>query len=94
MNTIVVNGGEIKSRDDLFAALGKFIVLPTPCGKNLDALSDVLSEAAPVRLELRESAAFRRNLGEWGERCVAALKDMAARNPGIVFVTDADGRAS
>lgn len=66
MKRYIVNLKKVKTREEMYDVLRKSLPLPDYCGKNLDALHDVFSEAG-YTLEVRCFAELREHLGEYAE---------------------------
>ena len=94
MNSITLRGNEIFTKDDLFTALRTSATLPSSCGKNLDALADVITEAAPVHIVVKEPQQFCRHLGDWGVRCLKMLKALTAKYHHITLTIEEENQES
>lgn len=87
METIYLDGGCLKNRDEAMELLGQALVLPEWWGRNLDALHDCLTGLGrPMRLELcgrseLETTSFGRGL-------LRVLQDSAAEVPWLELKTD------
>ena len=81
MKTITVNMNGLTDRKALCAAIGE-AVAEEPCGKNLDALHDVLTDiTADTELVLVNTAALKLALGDYAEKLFRMLTDTVAENP-------------
>ena len=76
MKTAILNGKKIPDRAALHAALSRELSFPPYYGNNLDALHDLMTEAAePIRIVLIGKAAFEENLGVYFTRFLRVLED-------------------
>ncbi len=63
--TVFLDGAALKDFDDLLDAFSAARLLPETCGRNLDALYDVLSEnAAPFDVVIANAAEFHASMGK------------------------------
>lgn len=87
METIVIDGGSMSTREAAHDHLALRLGLPDHYGRNLDALYDCLTDLGrPVRLEV-----FRREaMGEtpFGRRLLRVLEDAAEECPWLELEID------
>lgn len=77
----IINGKRMDSREHAHAHLVRRLHLPQYYGRNLDALSDCLSEIGrPTTILVRNAASLRESLGDYGSRLLAVLDDAAKKN--------------
>ncbi|MEE0776626.1 MAG: barstar family protein [Bacillota bacterium] len=77
MTEVTIHGQKIRTKEDLFAAFGAQMTLPAHCGRTLDALADVITEATPIAVTIVCPGAFSLNLGDWGVSCLEMLETIA-----------------
>ena len=82
MMITTMEGGNIRTRDELHDALIRALNLPTWYGRNLDALYDCLA-ALKQDTELRLLHPYRLEeaLGGYARSLISVLRDAAAENP-------------
>lgn len=95
MRTIVLDGSLMSTREEAHGYLSRRLDLPDYCGKNLDALYDVLSAdlPEPTRLVIYRREALAQSLGGYGAALLDALADAARENPRLQVVFDSGGEA-
>ena len=82
MERIVMECGEVRTKEDFHSARAKALDFPAWYGGNLDALHDCLMELAePVRLILRGTDA----LGIFAGGFCRVLEDAREENPNLDF---------
>ena len=91
MDTIIIDGAAMTTRDAAHSHLALRLGLPDYYGRNLDALYDLLSEReGPTRLLVRRRAALLDGLGEYGGALCRTLEDAGRANPGLEVVFSED----
>lgn len=71
-----INGKRVTDRDSLHALLRTKLSLPADCGKNLDAVYDVLTEPGKDRIIiLKQEALLKERLGDYADRFLRMLED-------------------
>ena len=71
-----INGKRVTDRESLFALLRQKLNLPEDCGKNLDAVYDLLTEPGKDRIiTVKHPALLRERLGDYAERLFRMLED-------------------
>ncbi len=71
-----INGKRVTDKESLFALLGQKLNLPADCGKNLDAVYDVLTDPGKDRIIiLKNEALLRERLGDYADRFLRMLDD-------------------
>ncbi|MBQ1371755.1 MAG: barstar family protein [Oscillospiraceae bacterium] len=74
----IINGNHITDRDSLHALLREKLQLPEDCGRNLDAVYDILTEPGKPRIiTIKHEAQLRRQLGDYADRFLQMLEDAA-----------------
>ena len=82
MMITVMEGGNIRTRDELHDALIRALNLPTWYGRNLDALYDCLADLnQDTELRLLHPARLEEALGGYARSALSVLRDAAAENP-------------
>lgn len=81
MLKLTINGGEIRTKEDLYDAIAKQLPLPDWFGRNLDALHDTLTcDILPketVTVGIVDQDKLRENLGGYADALVGMLCDVA-----------------
>lgn len=78
----VMEGGNIRTREELHDALVRALNLPTWYGRNLDALYDFLASLnQDTELRLIHPARLEEALGGYARSLLSILRDSAANNP-------------
>ncbi len=73
-----INGKRVTDRDSLHLLLRKKLNLPESCGKNLDAVYDVLTEPGKDRIiTIKHEDMLRERLGDYADRLFRMLDDAA-----------------
>ncbi len=73
-----INGKRVKDRESLHSLLREKLNLGPDCGKNLDAVFDVLTEPGKERIiTVKNEALLRERLGDYAERLLRMLGDAA-----------------
>ena len=86
---ITLNGRRMRDRESAYRYLKRKLRLRGGCGRNLDALHDVLSEPRyHAEITLIRSDLLLRSMGEYGQRFIDMMTDTAGDNPNLVFRTD------
>ena len=71
-----INAKRITDKAGLHALLGQKLNLPADCGKNLDAVFDLLTEPGKDRIiTIKHEALLRETLGDYAERFLRMLED-------------------
>lgn len=84
METIVIDGGLMTSREAAHDLLSARLGLPSCYGRNLDALYDVLTErGAPTRLVVLHRGELEALLGDYGRALLDTLEDADRANPAL-----------
>ncbi len=87
VETIGLDGGLLKNREDAMEFLGNALCLPEWWGRNLDALHDCLTDLdRPVRLELRHRE--RMEATRFGRTLLRVLRDSASETPWLELEAD------
>lgn len=82
MMMTVMEGGNIRTREELHDALIRALNLPTWYGRNLDALYDCLTALdTETELRLLHPARLQEELGDYAAELFKVLRDAAAKNP-------------
>lgn len=94
MDTIVLDGEAMTSRDAAHDHLALRLGLPDHYGRNLDALYDCLTErSSDTRLALRHVPAMEAALGDYAKALLDTLLDAAGDNPRLqVEILLGDGK--
>lgn len=73
-----INGKRVTDKASLHALLGQKLSLPADCGKNLDAVFDVLTEPGKDRIiTVKHEDLLRERLGDYADRLFRMLEDAA-----------------
>lgn len=80
MKRIVLDCEKLLHRREAHEYLYEALGLPEYYGRNLDALSDCLSEMSDTEIVLQEGELLRKTAG-YGRRILTVFEDSAARNP-------------
>ena len=71
-----INGKRVTDKASLYALLGKKLNLPADCGKNLDALFDVLTDPGKDRIiTVKNEGLLRERLGDYADSFLRMLED-------------------
>ncbi len=71
-----INGKRVTDRDSLHALLRQKLNLPEDCGRNLDAVYDVLTEPGKDRIiTVKHPELLRQRLGDYAEALLRMLTD-------------------
>jgi ribonuclease inhibitor len=83
----VLDGREMRTRDQFHAAVKRELSLPEYYGNNLDALWDSLTTDVPrpVSIEWNHSALSREYLGEYFDQIRSLLEDLKRQDPDFSF---------
>ena len=74
-----INGKRVTDRDSLHALLRQKLNLPQDCGKNLDAVYDLLTEPGKDRIiTVKHPELLRQRLGDYADRLFRMLEDASA----------------
>lgn len=88
MDTIILNGANMTTREDAHAEIQREMGFPDYYGANLDALWDMLS-SAPADIVLRNPAPMLNALGRYGCKLLETFFDAAAEDEDFHFVIGA-----
>ena len=78
MNTYLLDGREMTSREAAYALIARTMRFPEWFGNNLDALADCLSELRQCStVIILHTDALSAQLGEYGEKLLACFRDSA-----------------
>lgn len=81
MNTIIINGSEMTSRDSAHAHLAERLSFPNYYGRNLDALHDCLTEVnEPTHIIIEHCNEIALSLGSYGAALLEVLHISAQEN--------------
>lgn len=84
METIVIDGRYVISREALHDQLAARLDLPGYYGRNLDALYDLLTERSePTRLVIAHREALARHLGDYARALLETLEEADRDNPAL-----------
>ena len=84
IETIILDGEQMRSRRAIHDYLAKQLGLPEHYGRNLDALYDLLTErGCPTRLVVQHKAALISQLGRYGTALCRTLEDAERANPNL-----------
>ena len=73
-----INGKRVTDRESLHALLRTKLNLPGDCGRNLDAVFDVLTDPGKDRIiTLKHEELLKERLGDYAERFLRMLEDAA-----------------
>ena len=89
--TIIIDGKEIKNRENLHARFAKELNFPHFYGKTLDSLYDVLSSdySGDSVIKIKHVSILKAKLGtEYIEGMIQAIMDAAEDNPRIILVLE------
>ena len=86
MNTYLLDGREMTSREAAYALIARTMRFPAWFGNNLDALADCLGELRKCSMVIiLHTDALLAQLGEYGEKLLACFRD-SAREVGFRLV--------
>ncbi len=89
MNIIRIDGKKITDRASLYQTFAEGLPMEDGCGKNLDALADILSTwGGDCRILLIDQELLLEHLGDYGRRLLTMLKDMEKENPEHIRVQE------
>ena len=84
IETIVLGGEQMLTRQSLHSHLSEQLGLPEYYGRNLDALYDLLTErGSPVRLVMWHRNTFLAEVGQYGAALCRTLEDASRANPNL-----------
>jgi ribonuclease inhibitor len=88
IKSCTLDGGTIKSLDDVYDALARQLDLPRHFGRNLDALYDVLSTdvAGPIKITWKCPQTARAVLGDQYDKITAVLKAVARERKDVTLL--------
>lgn len=71
-----INGKRVKDRESLHLLLRQKLNLPEDCGKNLDAVYDVLTDPGKDRIiKIKNEDLLRERLGDYADSLLRMLAD-------------------
>lgn len=86
MNYVILDGGEMATKEIAHTYLVAKLQLPDYYGRNLDALWDLLSTMSePIKIILINEEKLMGYLGDYGSSLVEVLCDAAEENENISF---------
>ena len=75
-----INGKRVTDKDSLHDLLRQKLNLPEDCGRNLDAVYDILTEPGKDRIiTVKHPELLRERLGDYAERLLRMLEDAQER---------------
>ncbi|MCI8400353.1 MAG: barstar family protein [Oscillibacter sp.] len=83
MREFTLDGGAVRDRRDLHAALAQGLDFPHWYGQNLDALRDCLTDLPETRLTVANPQALEDALGAYAGRFLRVLEDAVSENPNL-----------
>lgn len=89
--SVLINGKEVKSQDDIHSMLAKQLNFPTTYGKNLDSLYDALSSdnTGLAVIKIKSLSILKSKLGsDYIEALMRAISDASEENPKIVLLLE------
>lgn len=89
--SVLINGKEVKSQDDLHKMIAKQLNFPTTYGKNLDALYDTLSmdNSGEAVIKIKSLSILKSKLGsDYVDALIRTISDASADNPKIVLLVE------
>lgn len=89
--SVLINGKEIKTRDQLHTIMAKQLNFPGSYGKNLDALYDVLSTdfSGDNIIKIKHVNLLKAKLGvDYINGFIEAIMDASEDNPRIILVLE------
>lgn len=73
-----INGKRVTDKDSLHTLLRQKLNLPEDCGRNLDAVYDLLTEPGKDRIiTVKHEELLRERLGDYADRFLRMLEDAA-----------------
>jgi ribonuclease inhibitor len=94
MIEIIIDGKDLKTKQQAHDFFSQQQGFPARYGKNLDALFDVLTSMPEVKVTVKDPQSIVDNLGEYGKKLLLVIKDACDRNPGILLeATDGEDDA-
>lgn len=89
MGVCILDGKEIKDREQLHDALADSLGFPEWYGRNLDALYDCLTELhEDTEVRLLNESEMKQHLGEYAGFLAEVLRVAAEENPKIRYVEE------
>ncbi|MBY0413430.1 MAG: barstar family protein [Bdellovibrionales bacterium] len=89
--SVLINGKEVKSQEDLHGMFAKQLNFPANYGKNLDALYDTLStdSSGQAVIKIKSLSILKSKLGnDYVEALIRTISDASADNPKIVLLLE------
>ena len=84
MRRTILDGRNMRTREDAHRELREKLALPSYYGNNLDALFDCIT-TMKAQVFMENADAMLESLGIYGERLLETFRDGAAENPGFIF---------
>ncbi len=85
MIEIIIDGKDLRTKQQAHEFFAEQEGFPAKYGKNLDALFDVLTSMPEVKVTVKGPQSIVDNLGEYGKKLLLVIKDACDRNPGIIL---------
>lgn len=79
MEYIIIEGSQIKSRDDFYDFAEKHVARSTHFGRNLDALYDELSGRS-ISFEIRDFDKMKESLSDYADKICEVIRDSGEEN--------------
>lgn len=89
--SVLIDGKEIKTKDQLHAIIAKNLNFPTYYGKNLDALNEILSSdfTGDSIVKIKHVNLLKAKIGsEYIEAMIQVIMDAAEDNPRLILVIE------
>lgn len=89
--SVVINGKEIKSKDELHALMSTSLNFPKFYTKKMDSLYDVLSTdfQGTTKIRIKNSSILRSKLGaEYTDSLIQAIMTASDDNPKIILILE------
>ena len=91
MKEIIINGGEIRSKEELHDTFSEQCGFPDWYGRNLDALHDCLTDIRePLLIRIENYGDLEKNLPVYARLLVRVLRHSCADNAYLSFTADRD----
>ncbi|MHB1454288.1 MAG: barstar family protein [Saccharofermentanales bacterium] len=91
MRTIVIDGNEMRTREDAHAYLSRRLSFPDYYGQNLDALHDCLGEIGePTNIVIYHYDALEKSLGTYAASIRDVLSHAQEENHFLTILFDVD----
>ena len=89
--SVLINGKEIKTKEQLHTIIAKNLNFPTYYGKNLDALNEILSSdfTGDSIVKIKHVNLLKAKIGsEYIEAMIQVIMDAAEDNPRLILVIE------